>query len=99
MNKISEYVCFLNEYLDIGVMLLNYYDNDFNEVEWVGIECYYGCYEIIGDYVCDIMEECNGILVFIEYYIDYDKLGCDMELNGEIFIFEVDYKFYVFSGC
>ena len=45
------------------------------------------------------MEECHGIPAFIEYYIDYDKLGRDMELNGEIFTLEADHKLYVFSGC
>lgn len=99
LNKISEYVCFLNEYPDIGAMLLNYYDNDLDEAERAGTERYHGCYETIGDYARDIMEECHDIPAFIEYYIDYDKLGRDMELNGEIFTLEADHKLYVFSGC
>jgi antirestriction protein len=98
LNTISAYVCFLNEYPDIGAALLSYFDNDLNEASRAGSERYHGCYDTVGDYAQDILEESHGIPDFIACYVDYDKLGRDMEINGEIFTLEVSDKIYVFCG-
>lgn len=96
LNLIGDYICFLNEYPDIGAMLLSHFNNDLNEAHLAGSELYRGCYDSVADYAQDIMEECHDIPDYLQCYIDYEKLARDMELNGDIFTLEIGSKVYVF---
>lgn len=50
---------------------------------------YRGHYQDLGYYACELTEECyDKIPQHLQYYIDWDKMGRDMELNGEIFTVE-----------
>lgn len=46
-----------------------------------------------GDYAQGVTEDCCDVPSYIAYYIDYDAMGRDMEINGEIA--ELDYDVYV----
>lgn len=46
-----------------------------------------------GDYAEELISNCYDVPDFLEFYIDYDKFGCDLELNGELV--EVERDVYV----
>jgi antirestriction protein len=45
------------------------------------------------DYAEELISNCYDVPDFLEFYIDYDKYGCDLELNGELV--EVERDVYV----
>lgn len=58
-----------------------------------------GVYQDLGDYAEQMSEGCYDIPKGLENYINWDSMGHDMELNGDIFTVEHGYKeLYVFSN-
>lgn len=58
---------------------------------------YQGTHKDVGEYAEYITEECGtAIPKHLQYYIDWDKMGRDMELSGDIFTIELDDGMHVF---
>ena len=49
---------------------------------------YLGEHASLADYAREIMEETTEIPPQLENYIDYEAIGRDMELNGDVFTIE-----------
>jgi antirestriction protein len=67
-------------------------------------EGYRGAFDSLADYARELVEECYGDVLkglpdFIAYHIDYDGIGQDMELGGDIFTVECEHKLHVFDSC
>ena len=65
---------------------------------------YRGSFEGLADYAQELIEECygdtlRGLPEFIAYHIDYEGIGRDLELGGDIFTIEYDGKLHVFDAC
>lgn len=45
------------------------------------------------DYAQDLTEECNQVPDYLANYIDYDRMGRDMEINSEIV--EIDHNLFI----
>ncbi len=52
-------------------------------------DCYIGQYVSVADYAQEITEECTEIPVHLQYYIDYERMARDMELNDDIIDIEL----------
>lgn len=62
-------------------------------------EAYIGCYDSVTDYAEEYTRECHEIPSFLEYYVDWEKLGRDLELNGDIWSHEAGYhEVYIFRN-
>lgn len=62
---------------------LEHVDNDLSEaIE--KIDDYYIFDGDRGDYAREICEQCENIPAHLEYYIDYDAMGRDMEIDGNM---------------
>lgn len=66
-------------------------------------EAYRGAFDSLADYASDLVDDCysdvlKGLPDFIRYHIDYDGIGRDMELGGDVFAVESGGKLHIFDG-
>lgn len=65
-------------------------------------DSYNGGYDSLEDYAEQLLEDCGDISSIpknLRYYIDFERYGKDMEMNGDIFTIETGYrKVHVFSN-
>lgn len=87
LESAHKVACFIEEYPDYGGELLNYY-SDIDEAKKVADESYSGCYANLADYAQELTEQTTDIPDHLQYYIDYEKMGHDMESSGDIFTIE-----------
>lgn len=88
---------FIKEY-PFGAELLEYYGNDLDEAMEAVEDRYIGEYESLEDYAREITDT-TGVPEYILHYIDYESMGRDWELAGDIFTIETGYKkLHIFSS-
>jgi len=46
----------------------------------------------MGDYAEELTEQTTQIPETLTYYIDYEKMGRDMEMSGDVFTIETGYE-------
>lgn len=66
-------------------------------------DAYRGAFDSLADYAGDFIEDCYSDLLkslpdFIRYHIDYDGIGRDLELGGDIFTVNHDGQLHVFDA-
>lgn len=66
-------------------------------------EGYCGCFDSLGDYAQELVEDCYGDVLkglpdFIRYHIDWDGIARDMELGGDVFTVACGGKLHVFNS-
>ncbi len=87
-----EIACFIEEYPEIGGELLNNFGGDLEEARKATEENYSGCYKSLADYAQELTEETTQIPENLSFYIDYERMGRDMELSGNVFTIETGYE-------
>jgi len=83
-ERVHDLACFINENSEIAGELLNHFDGDLSEATKAIEENYNGCYSSIADYVQELTQDTSEIPEHLAFYIDYEKMGRDMDLNGDI---------------
>lgn len=74
---------------------LTYLDDAVEKFE----EAFRGTFKSAGDYVEELTRDTAEIPDFLEYYIDWEKMARDFELNGTIFMVESEGgDVYIFDG-
>lgn len=53
---------------------------------------YCGCYKALADYAQELTEETTQIPENLTYYIDYERMGRDMQMSGNIFTIETSFE-------
>ena len=91
LESAHEIACFIDEHLDIGGHLLSEV-GDLDEARRMAEENYCGCYASLADYAQELTEETTTIPDHLAYYIDYEAMGRDMELNGDVVTIETGYN-------
>lgn len=90
---------FIEEHGELGAELLNYY-SDLEEAQKAIDERYHGAYESLEDYARQFTEDTSTIPEHLAFYIDYERMGRDWEMSGDIISFELSHgEIHVFSGC
>ena len=84
--------CFIEEYPGIAGELLSHFGGNIDEARQAMEDNYCGCYRSVADYAEELTEETTEIPQSLAYYIDYEKMGRDMELGGDIFTIETGYE-------
>ena len=87
LEQAQKVACFIEQHEELGSELLNYY-SDIQEAEKAIEESYSGCYGSLADYAEELTEGTSDIPKHLEFYIDYERMGRDMELSGDIFTIE-----------
>ena len=83
-----EIACFIEEHGEIGSELLGHFGDDLDDAKKAIEENYSGCYASLADYAQELTEDTGDIPKHLEFYIDYERMGRDMELSGDIFTIE-----------
>lgn len=92
LETAHEIACFIEEYPNFGGELLNNFGGDLEEAIMAAKENYCGCYKSLADFAEELTEETTQIPENLAYYIDYERMGRDMELSGDIFTIETGYE-------
>ncbi|TDF39158.1 antirestriction protein ArdA [Alteromonadaceae bacterium M269] len=92
LETVQEIAAFLDEYDEFGAALLNHFCNGIDEARKAAEECYQGCYEDLADYARSITEDTTDIPSHLQYYIDYEKMGRDMDMSGDIYTIDIDHQ-------
>ncbi len=91
LETVHEIACFIEEYPDFGGELLNNFGGDLEEARTAAEENYCGCYKSLADYAQELTEDTTQIPESLAYYIDYERMGRDIELNGDVYTIETGY--------
>mgnify|MGYP001947815888 CR=1 FL=1 len=51
-----------------------------------------GCYKFLDDYADKLAEDTSQIPENLAYYIDYERMGRDMELNSDVYTIETSFE-------
>jgi antirestriction protein len=84
LETVHKIACFIEEYPDFG--------GDLEEAQTAAEENYCGCYKSLADFAEELTEDTSQIPENLAYYIDYERMGRDMELSGDIFTIETGYE-------
>ncbi len=90
-EELHNVASFIEEYPEIGGELLEHF-SDIEEARKTAEDNYCGCYKSMADYAEELTEQTSQIPEHLQYYIDYEKMGRDMELNGDVFTIETGYE-------
>lgn len=90
IESVHEIACFIAEYPNFGSALLSHF-GDVAQARKAADEDYCGCYRSLADYAQELTEETTDIPQSLAYYIDYDKMARDMEINGDVFAIETGF--------
>lgn len=99
-DRVSEVATFLAEHGEIGAALLDYYSGDLDEAREALTDRHLGAYTSLADYVQEMTEESTAIPQSLRYYIDWQAMARDCELNGDLFTIQTAHDaVHVFAGC
>ncbi len=91
IESVQEIASFIEEYPEIGGELL-YHCSDLDEARQAIEESYAGCYKSLAGFAEELTEETTEIPEHLRYYIDYEKMGRDMEMSGDVYTIETGYE-------
>ena len=95
-----EIACFIQEHGAIAGELLGHFGGDLDEARQAIEDNYAGCYSSLAEFAQELTEECMKVPQRLAFYIDYEAMGRDMELNGDVFTIEVGYQeVHIFWNC
>lgn len=83
--------CFIDEFPDFGGELLNQFA-DLEEAQRAAEEDYCGCYRSLAAYAQELTEQTTEIPQALAYYINYEAMGRDMALSGDVFTIETAFE-------
>jgi antirestriction protein len=99
IETIAKLAAFITEHGALGGAVLAHYNNDLDEAQEAIIERYHGCFTSLADYVQDMTEDSMTIPQALQYYIDWQAMARDAELNGDLFTITTAYdEVHVFAG-
>lgn len=91
IDTAHEIACFIEEFPEFGSGLLNQFSS-IEEARKAAEEDYCGCYCSLADYAQELTEGTTEIPDALAYYIDYEAMARDMELNGDVFTIEAGFR-------
>lgn len=99
IEELHEIACFIEEHPGIGGALLSQFCDNLEEARQAIEDNYYGCFESLADYAEEMTTSMSEVPEHLSHYIDYERMGRDMELSGDIFTVETAYnEFHVFGS-
>ncbi|MCU7807002.1 MAG: antirestriction protein ArdA [Candidatus Thiodiazotropha sp. (ex Semelilucina semeliformis)] len=87
LDSAHEIACYIVEHGELGAEVLSYF-SDMDEAKKMLEDNYQGCHTSLADYAQELTEQTSEVPKHLEFYIDYDKMGRDMEMSGDIFTIE-----------
>ena len=98
-ERVSALASFITEHGEIGAALLDYYCGDLEEASEAITDRYMGEHASLADYVQEVTEETTTIPQALQYYIDWQAMARDVEMNGDVFTVSTAHDVvHVFAG-
>ena len=98
IDTIADLARFVVEQGALGAALLDYFGGDLEEARQA-MDRYLGHYASIADYMQEVGEQAIAIPPALRYYVDWQAMGRDAELNGEVFTVRIEADaVHVFAG-
>ena len=98
IEELREVAVFLSEFTEFGGVLLSFAGN-LGEARRIAEEGYCGLYDCLAHYAQELTEECGDVPSHLAPYIDYQLMGRDMELNGDLIALEIGFeKVHIFRN-
>lgn len=88
LKSVHEIASFITEHGEIAGDLLNHFGGSIEDARKAMKEGYQGCHSSLADYAQDLTEQTSEVPKHLEFYIDYERMGRDMEWSGDIFTIE-----------
>lgn len=99
-DRVSELAAFMAEHGEIGAALLDHYCGDLDEAREALADRYHGQFSSLADYMQELTAETTAIPHALRYYVDYQAMARDAELNGDLFTVSTAWDVvHVFAGC
>ena len=92
LESVHEVACFLEEFGEVAGDVLSHFGDNMEDARKALEENYNGCYSSLADYAEELTTDTSEIPKHLEFYIDYDRMGRDMEMSGDIFTVETGYQ-------
>ncbi len=89
---IQDWLCFIEEHDKLGLAVLEHFCGNIEDAHKAIENNYCGEFKSTADYAQDITEETTEIPENLSFYIDYESMARDMELNGDIYTIETGYE-------
>ncbi|PCJ99988.1 MAG: antirestriction protein [Zetaproteobacteria bacterium] len=88
LSSVQQKALFIEEHGTLGAAVLANFHGDFEYAETSMEEHYQGEYKSLEDYARELTEQTSEIPKHLECYIDYERMGRDMEMGGDVFTIE-----------
>ncbi|MEM9103771.1 MAG: antirestriction protein ArdA [Pseudomonadota bacterium] len=88
LEHILEIAAFIKAFPETGDALLCLFNDDIEQAQNTMENDYCGCYDDAADFAQELTEETTVIPQNIAYYIDYERMANDIEMNGDIITFK-----------
>jgi antirestriction protein len=83
---------FILEHGELGGLMLNHMSGDLTLAQSAIEDNYQGKYTSLADYAEELTTDTTEIPQHLAYYIDYEAMARDMQLNGDIFTLETGFE-------
>jgi len=99
-DRVSELAIFIVEHGKVGTALLDHYRGDVGEAREAMADRYMGEHASLAEYVQELTEESTTVPQPLRYYVDWQAMARDAELNGDLFTVQTAFDVvHVFAGC
>ncbi len=92
LESVHEKAVFIEERGTLGAAVLDHWCGNLDDARKVLEESYAGEHKSVADYAQELIEDTGDIPQHLELYIDYERMGRDMELSGDIYTIETGYE-------
>ena len=91
-ETVCELADFIEEHGELGAKVLENFGDNIGEAKQALEDCYSGEYSSLAEFAQEITEGQGEIPSHLEYYIDWEKMGRDLELGGDVFTIELGFN-------
>ena len=99
IDRVAEIAAFVVEHGALGAAVLDHCDDDLDEAREAITGRYLGMYASLADYVQGLTEGAIEIPQALRFYIDWEAMGRDAEMSGDLFTIEAGHEnIHVFAS-
>ena len=91
-ETVCELAAFIAEHGELGAKLYAHFGDDLDQAR-TQFDDYAGEHKSLGEFAAELHEQTGTTIPdALQHYIDWDSLGRDMELNGDVFTIETGFE-------
>lgn len=91
-EEVAALAAFIVEHGALGGAVLSHFGGDLDEAREALNDGYLGSYSSLADYVQELTEETTAIPQALRFYIDWQAMARDTEMNGDLFTIETGHQ-------